>query len=452
VGQTRVQIDGERFIINGRPTHEGVSFRGRSIEGRLFNVRAVQATFDDTNRRTRHLWRYPDGAEYDADRQTSEFCEALPIWRRQGILGFTVNFQGGGPAYHFPHHKGDDDPRPNPDAYLNSAFERDGALKPAYLERMGRVLAAADGLGMVAMVGLFYFQQDGLLADESAVVRAVDGVVDWLLATGHENLLIEINNECNIHYDHPILQEQRVHELIERVKSTSRNGRRLLVSTSGGGGWLPSDEILRAADFVLVHGNGCNAQGHRRMIEQIRANPAFAERPVPIVFNESHPDSSCLLTCAEFGASWGYYDGGRSNYRDGFQSPPTNWLINTPFKKQFFETAGKLANGQSLPAAQSPELVGFEGLEAGQKLSGEVFVYADVNDPTYVDRVELSIDGELVSTQKVWPYWLGEDVHKTPLGYDVGQLTPGKHELEARLFSTFGREDVRRTVLAVAER
>jgi len=316
---------------------------------------------------------------------------------------------------------------------------------------MGRVLAEADGLGMVAIVGLFYFQQDGLLADESAVVRAVDGVVDWLLATGHENLLIEINNECNIHYDHPILQEQRVHELIERVKSTSRSGRRLLVSTSGGGGWLPSDAILRVADFVLVHGNGCNAQGHRRMIEQIRANPVFAERPMPIVFNEAHPDSSCLLTCAEFGASWGYSDGGRSNYRDGFQSPPTNWSINTFFKKRFFETAGRLANGQSLPAAQSPELVGFEGLEAGQKLSGKVFVYADVNDPTYVDRVELSIDGKPVNTQKVWPYWLGADVHKTPLGYDLGQLSAGKHELEARLFSVFGQEAVARTVLEVAE-
>jgi len=69
VGQTRVEIDTERFIINGRPTHEGVSFRGRSIEGRLFNVRAVQATFDDMNRRTRHLWCYPDGSEYDAGRQ-----------------------------------------------------------------------------------------------------------------------------------------------------------------------------------------------------------------------------------------------------------------------------------------------------------------------------------------------------------------------------------------------
>jgi hypothetical protein len=193
---------------------------------------------------------------------------------------------------------------------------------------------------------------------------------------------------------------------------------------------------------VLVHGNGQNAHGHRRMIEKIRANPIFAERPMPIVFNEAHPDSSCLLACAEHGASWGYYDGGQSNYRDGFQSPPTNWTINTPFKRRFFGTLRKMTSGQSLPASQPPELTGFAGIEPGQKVGGTIFVYADVNDPTHVDHVDLLIDGELANTHNVWPYWLGKDLHKTPFGYDVDQLPPGKHELEARLVSTFGQESV----------
>jgi len=450
LGSTTVGIDGERFLIDGRPTYEGVRFRGQSIEGLLTNVRAVQATFDDENARTRSLWRYPDNSDYNANRQTDEFCAALPSWREHGVVAFTVNLQGGGPAYHFPYHKPNDDPKPNPEAYLNSVFERDGALKPAYLDRMGRVLETADGLGMVAIVGLFYFQQDGLLDDEAAVLRAVDGAVRWLLETGHHNVLVEINNECNIRYDHLILQPQRVCELIDRVKSTTRDGRCLLVSTSGGGGWLPTDSLLRTADFVLVHGNGCNADQHRRMIEQIRANPVFAGRPIPIVFNEAHPDTSCLLTCAQHGASWGYYDGGRSNYRDGFQSPPTNWAINTSFKQRFFQTARKLAAGEPLPDPQPPQIVGFDGLEPGQRVSGTIFVHADVNDSTLVDRVELAVDGKVVDVQNVWPFWLGGDLHKTPHGYDTAQLAPGRHELSARLLGTKGEISVKTVEFEVA--
>jgi len=41
-----------------------------------------------------------------------------------------------------------------------------------------------------------------------------------VLDRGYRNVLIEINNECNISYDHEILKPLRVHELIERVKTT----------------------------------------------------------------------------------------------------------------------------------------------------------------------------------------------------------------------------------------
>ena len=53
-------------------------------------------------------------------------------------------------------------------------------------------------------------------------------------------MLIEVNNECNVRYDHAILKPERVHELIERVKARPRDGRRLLVGTSYGGGTVPA--------------------------------------------------------------------------------------------------------------------------------------------------------------------------------------------------------------------
>jgi len=57
-----------------------------------------------------------------------------------------------------------------------------------------------------------YFRQDERLRDESAVVRATDNATNWLLDRGYRNALVEINNECNVRYDHAILRPERVHE------------------------------------------------------------------------------------------------------------------------------------------------------------------------------------------------------------------------------------------------
>ena len=39
---------------------------------------------------------------------------------------------------------------------------------------------SADELGMIAILGIFYFGQDQRLTDETAVKRAVDNTVDWV--------------------------------------------------------------------------------------------------------------------------------------------------------------------------------------------------------------------------------------------------------------------------------
>src|SRR6185503_13167072 len=99
------------------------------------------------------------------------------------------------------------------------AFEVDGALRDDYMARLEKILDKADELGMVAIVGLFYFGQDQRIKDEAAVKHAVDNAVDWILAKGYRNVIIEVNNECDVRYDHAVLQPKRVHELIERVKN-----------------------------------------------------------------------------------------------------------------------------------------------------------------------------------------------------------------------------------------
>ena len=55
---TVVAIDGEAWLINGKPTYRGREYRDRRIEGLLLNSRMANAIFDDTNPATRFLWRY----------------------------------------------------------------------------------------------------------------------------------------------------------------------------------------------------------------------------------------------------------------------------------------------------------------------------------------------------------------------------------------------------------
>lgn len=328
--RTEVAIRGEQFLINGRPTYPGRQWRGMRIEGLLMNARLVQGIFDDLNPETRGHWAYPDTGQWDPERNTREFVAAMPAWREHGLLAFTINLQGGNPRGY-----GRDQP------WHNSAITEDGDLRPDYLRRLARILDRADELGMVVILGIFYFGQDERLKDEAAVIRALDRAIEWLFDGCYRNVLIEVNNECNIRYDHPILQPKRVHELIERVKSHQRDGRRFLVSTSHGGGTVPRENVVRASDFLLLHGNGVSEPDRiAAMVRRTRQVPGY--RPMPILFNEDDhfdfdkPRNNILAAISEY-ASWGYFDPGQNNYRDGYQSPPVQWGINTERKQAFFQ-------------------------------------------------------------------------------------------------------------------
>ncbi|MBM4461587.1 MAG: hypothetical protein FJ011_28165, partial [Chloroflexi bacterium] len=170
---TEVSIQGEQFLINGAPTYGGRVWNGHKIEGLLMNSRMVQGIFDDLNPETAGMWAYPDTGRWDADRNTAEFIAAMPEWRAHGLLAFTINLQGGSPQGYSK-----DQP------WHNSAITADGDLRPDYMARLARILDRADELGMVVILGIFYFGQDNRLADEAAILRAVDNTVDWVFDQG----------------------------------------------------------------------------------------------------------------------------------------------------------------------------------------------------------------------------------------------------------------------------
>ena len=91
--QTSVSFEGDSVLVNGRPTYAGTG-----VEGLLFNIRTVNATFDDTLNRmgwwdddgshpeNGHAgygpWRSPASAEANTER----FIAALPEYRDWGVL------------------------------------------------------------------------------------------------------------------------------------------------------------------------------------------------------------------------------------------------------------------------------------------------------------------------------------------------------------------------------
>jgi len=330
MGRTKVSIAYGDFHINGVPTYPGRTFEGRRVEGLLMNARMVQAVFDDLNPQTRGRWAYPDGP-WDPDRNTREFIAALPSFREHGLLAVTVNLQGGSPEGYSK-----DQP------WINTAFDENGDLLPDYVARLERVLDATDRVGIVVILGLFYFGQDERIREESGVLRAVDATVDRLLAAGSTNVLVEICNESDVpRYEHEILTPPRVHELIVRVRERSDGA--LLAGTSSGGGTVPPESVVDASDFLLIHGNGVGEPDRiRAMVDECRARAAY--RGQPIVFNEDDhfdfgKDDNNMRAAIDRHASWGYFD-----YRmkgegtdAGFQSPPVNWGISSDRKRGFFD-------------------------------------------------------------------------------------------------------------------
>ena len=359
---TRLEIDGEDFRINGKLTYAGRNWKGHRVEGQLMNIRAVNAIFDDLNSDTRDRWAYPDTLRWDPERNLSEFLAMLPVYRAHGILALTINLQGGSP-------EGYCDIQP----WINTAFTAYGELRPAYMDRLGRVLDRFDELGMVAIIGLYYFGQDERLINEEALRNGVRNAVAWITGNGYTNVIIEINNECGIgryenelslvrdkgpevdprlagsRYEHAVLRPDRVHELIALAKECMPAGHSLPVGTSYRGGMIPSEEVVRVSDVVLLHGNGTPTPADiGKAVARVKGLANY--QSMPIVFNEDDnhgfdQPGNDLISAVEHHASWGLYDPGagaggyhtRGNYVDGFQNVPINWTINTDRKRGFFK-------------------------------------------------------------------------------------------------------------------
>jgi hypothetical protein len=330
---TVVTIKDDQFYINGKPTYEKRYWNGNKIEGLLLNSRMVQGIFDDLNPATKNNWLYPDTKKWDPERNTSEFVMNMKKWFSYGLLSFTINLQGGSPQGYSSEQPWD-----------NSAYTDDGSLRPEYMARLEKILNRADELGMVPIVGLFYFGQDERLRDEKSVINAVNNVIDWLMNRNYRNILIEVDNECNVNrYEHDILKPPRVHELIDMVRKKEKNGFRYYAGTSYGGNAIPLPNVVKSSDFILLHGNGVSDPANiTAMVDKTRKVEGYTRKP--ILFNEDDhfnfkQEPNNFTAAVKSYASWGYFDYRMKDetFVDGYQSVPVDWGINSERKIQFFK-------------------------------------------------------------------------------------------------------------------
>lgn len=329
--RTEISINADEFYINNQPTLKGKIWREYSIQGLLPNIRMVQGIFDDLNLETRERWAYPDTKIWNADRNTKEFIDAMPLWKKNGLLAFTINLQGGSP-------EGYSKTQP----WHNSAITEKGELRPEYMNRLKLILNEANRLGMVAIVGVYYFGQESRMESEEAIKTGLLNTVDWILKNDFRNVLLEVCNESSFLYSHSILKEERVHELIELAKSRQVKDRRLLVGTSFLGNHIPTNKVAEISDFILIHGNGVEKwEGIVKQINNTKALSGYKGQP--IVYNEDDHENfdepmNNFVAATSQKVSWGYFDYRRKGepFECGYQNPPVDWGINSERKKAFF--------------------------------------------------------------------------------------------------------------------
>lgn len=269
--------------------------QGQAAEGLVMNSRMVQATVD-------HTEQHP---AWDAEANTDEFCQMVPNYAAFGLNAATINMQGGLLR------------RDTGESYDAGAWNPDGTMRPAHQARLRRAIETMLRNGMFPIVGLFYFRQDQILTNETAVSNAVANAQTFL-EPYKEHIVIEVVNEASHGLvDHASLQEANVSGHVDTLVA---NG--WLASHSQTPGQVPTVAEQGDGQIVFLHGNNRTPAQISSMVSSAKSTHPGK----PVIFNEDGPsDSSTTYTLTEYedhldaavaaGAGWGYYD------QNGFQEP-----------------------------------------------------------------------------------------------------------------------------------
>jgi len=370
--KTHLNIDGEKFLINGKLTYSEIPSSNPKAHGLLMNARFIQAIFDDKAQPERFA-RFGRN-KYDPEKNTDDFIKALPEWYKYGLRAFTVGLQGGGPCFTID----------DLSSIFNSPYSDDGKeLDKDYVRRLDKVIRAADELGMVVIVSLMYQAQVHRLKDGKAIRNAVAAASRMLKEGKYTNVIIEVANEHTVggFKNRPIVySKEGMAYLIELARQESGG---MLVGSSPGAGEV-YDEVCDASDIIFVHGNGLTRQYFHNMIKTVRK----LNLNKPILCNE---DSQCigqLKVCFNEYVSWGYYNNLTK------QEPPVDWTI-TPGEDMFFARRMAEGIGIQLPPINFEDQFYLQGFEPNMAINGKRWIRLASLYPETIDYVEFYRNGEL---------------------------------------------------------
>ncbi len=370
MSKTILTIDGELFKINGKLTYSEIEGTKPKMHGLLMNSRHIQGIFD-TQKDAERFNRY--GQTFDPQKNTDDMIKELPSWYAKGMRAITVGMQGGGNCFTIA----------GRDLY-NNPYSPDGkTVNPDYLNRLDKVITACDEMGMIVIVSYFYSENLHELDGAQAIINVVKTMGTFLKEKGYTNVIIEIANEQNIRpfKTSPIIYEpQGMVALLDIAKDYSGN---IPVGCSGGGGFA-SEEICKASDIILIHGNG---ESRTQLYNHIRRVRGYSPNK-PVVINEDSQAIGQIKVCEELATSWGYYNNMTK------QEVPTYWEI-TKGEDEYF--AWRMADMIGIPQEEIPfsEQYYFQGLEPHMHHNGIRFPRVASLYPETIDFVRFYQNGDL---------------------------------------------------------
>jgi hypothetical protein len=310
------KYDQRAFYIRSGPgeawqkTYSSGEYRVQA-KGKLMNIRLVQALYQD---------EWLTGKAFDPDANTNAVIAALDFYKSHGVLMINVCLQGGQAGYDHQIYGLDrsNGYRYGPEKGTHvSAFRPDGSLKPAWLTRLDRLLAATDKRGMIVNLMYFYQGQDELFESTEAIHAAARNITDWLIQKKVRNVIVDIANEWDLPGDRWDFASYIPENILALIKETRERFQKLRadyalpISVSSDGRMNYAVSFLASVDLVLLHGNGRTPQQKLQRAADVKS----WERPILMSEDDNGRTSSSahltaeLASCDAFfghAAGWGY--------------------------------------------------------------------------------------------------------------------------------------------------
>ncbi len=249
----------DRFYVRGSQgsswqlTYSGAAYR-RQARGKLMLLRLAQSLFDD---------EWIEERPFDPDLNTQQVIDALDFYKQHGVLAISVGLQGdnpGGGKQINGAARNESAKAGDKKAALISAFRSDGSLKPEWLNRLERLLTAANERGMVVCLVFFYPGQDEIFESPNVIPTAARNITDWLIEKNFRNVVINVADEWDLDgrsWGHARFIPENIDRFVELIRERFNHADYTLpIGASSSGNMSYPDSLAQICDVVLLHGNG----------------------------------------------------------------------------------------------------------------------------------------------------------------------------------------------------